>query len=40
MITVIIDWTFTYNLYYNRDTFKIDYYYGSTKLNTIKEYQV
>ncbi|MBR6135762.1 MAG: InlB B-repeat-containing protein, partial [Clostridia bacterium] len=27
--------TTTYNFYYNRDTFKIDYYYGSTKLDTI-----
>ena len=24
-----------YDFYYNRDTFKIDYYYGSTKLDTI-----
>ena len=26
---------FTYNLYYNRNTYKIDYYYGSSKLDTI-----
>ena len=27
--------TNTYNFYYNRDTFKIDYYYSSTNLKTI-----
>ena len=26
----------TFNFYYKRDTFKIDYYYSSTKLNTIE----
>ena len=26
----------TSNLYYDRDKFKIDYYYGSTKLDTIE----
>ncbi|MBE6019009.1 MAG: hypothetical protein E7230_01525 [Clostridiales bacterium] len=26
----------TFNFYYDRDKFKIDYYYGSTKLNTIE----
>ncbi|ACV22183.1 Internalin-A precursor [Slackia heliotrinireducens] len=29
------DYTFTYNLYYNRNTYTIDYYYGSTRLDTI-----
>ena len=28
--------TTTYNFYYNRDTFKIDYYYGSSLLKTIE----
>ena len=27
----------TYNFYYKRDRFKIDYYYGSTRLNTIND---
>lgn len=27
----------TYNFYYNRDTYKIDYYYGSTRLKTIDD---
>ncbi|MBR3309082.1 MAG: InlB B-repeat-containing protein, partial [Lachnospiraceae bacterium] len=29
------DYVTTYNLYYKRNTYQIDYYYGSNKLNTI-----
>ena len=30
------EYTTTYNLYYNRNTYNIDYFYGSTKLKTIE----
>ncbi|MBR3296032.1 MAG: InlB B-repeat-containing protein, partial [Clostridia bacterium] len=31
------EYVFTYNLYYNRDKYNIDYYYGSNRLDTIED---